>query len=111
MIFLINKNFTTYHEWFERLFVETYIKSGIFTKLKLQDVKNFLKIDQDFLIQNNQNVENRAKFSSQFFSLKNLHGEVNFFKDKIYENTNYYNDLKTKLELKKPKNYLTKNDI
>ena len=108
MNFLINKNFTSYHEWFERSFVETCIKSGIFTKLKLHDVKDFSKIDQDFLIGNNQNVENRAKFSRQFFSLINLHGEVNFFKNKIYENTNYYIDLKTKLALKMPKNYLKK---
>ena len=80
MNFLINKNFTSYHEFFERSFVEPCISSGIYTKLKFHNVKNYLNMKNDFLIGNNLNALNRCKYAKVFLFTKNL--EKNFFKKK-----------------------------
>ena len=76
--FLLNKNFSTYHEFFERSFVEPCISSGIYTKLKFHKVKNYLNMKNDFLIGNNLNALNRCKYAkNSFLFTKNL--EKKFF--------------------------------
>ena len=91
--FLLNKNFSTYHEFFERAFVEPCIKSGIYTKLKFHNISTFKNIDNDFLIGNNLNVFNRCRFSREFFDLYEKNGDKFFFKNKLYRSTKYYEDL------------------
>ncbi len=106
--FLLNKNFSTYHEFFERSFVEPCISSGIYTKLKFHKVKNYLNMKNDFLIGNNLNALNRCKYAKEFFSLYEKSGEKVFFKKKMFKSTKYYHDLYFKLNKIETRNSLKK---